>query len=121
MVTTHMLHNFNSTHTKMQIHACECVCLCVCIYKVCHRLSYIHCILNTYKCHIQGRREGGGNWGILPWAPLCLWAPKDRYTLIEQSNTLLKQSLHIFCPGPLKLSLRPWSYTCMHICNYVGI
>ena len=56
----------------------------------------------------QGRREGGGNWGILPWAPLCLWVTKDRYTLIEQSNTLLKQSLHIFCPGPLKLSLLPW-------------
>ena len=30
--------------------------------------------------------------------------PKDRYTLIEQSNSLLKQSTHIFCPGPLKLS-----------------
>ena len=35
-------------------------------------------------------------------------APKDRYTLIEQSNTLLKQSLHMFCPGPLKFSQRPW-------------
>ena len=32
-------------------------------------------------------------------------APKDRYTLIEQSNTLLKQSLRMFCPGP---SQRPW-------------
>ena len=29
---------------------------------------------------------------------------KDQYTLIEQSHTLLKQSLHIFCPGTLKLS-----------------
>ena len=35
-------------------------------------------------------------------------APKDRYTLIEQSNTLLKQSLHMFCPGPLKFFQRPW-------------
>ena len=34
--------------------------------------------------------------------------PKDRYTLIEKSNTLLKQSLHIFCPGPLKFSQQPW-------------
>ena len=34
---------------------------------------------------MQGHREGG-NGGILPWAPLCLWAPKDLYTLIEQSN-----------------------------------
>ena len=34
--------------------------------------------------------------------------PKDRYTLIEQSNTLLKQSLHMFSPGPLKFSQRPW-------------
>ena len=39
----------------------------------------------------EGHREGGGggNWGILSRAPLCSWAPKDRYTLIEQSNTLL--------------------------------
>ena len=34
-------------------------------------------------------------------------ATKDRYTLIEQSNTLLKQSLHMFFPGPLKFSQRP--------------
>ena len=47
------------------------------------------------------RGGGEGNWGILPWAP------KGRYTLIEQSSTLLKQSLHIFCPGSLKLSRRP--------------
>ena len=55
----------------------------------------------------RAAERGGGNWGILPWAPLCLWAPKVQYTLIEQSNTLLKQSLHIFCPGPLKLSRLP--------------
>ena len=60
----------------------------------------LHRILDSDE---QGRQEGGGgNWGILPWAP------KDRYTLIEQSNTLLKQSLHIFCPGPLKHSWLPW-------------
>ena len=35
-------------------------------------------------------------------------APKDRYTLIEHSNTLLKQSSHMFCPGPLKFSQQPW-------------
>ena len=34
-------------------------------------------------------------------------ATKDRYTLIEQSNTLLKQSLQMFCPGSLKFSQRP--------------
>ena len=33
---------------------------------------------------------------------------QNRYTLIEQSNTLLKQSIHTFCPGPLKFSQRPW-------------
>ena len=33
-------------------------------------------------------------------------ATKDRYTLIEQSNTLLKQSLHMFCPGPHEFSQR---------------
>ena len=49
---------------------------------------------------LPGPSRGGGNWGILPWAPLCLWAPKDQYTLIEQSNTPLKQSQHIFALGP---------------------
>ena len=34
-------------------------------------------------------------------------AQKDRYTLIEQSNTLLKRSLHMFCTGPLKFPQRP--------------
>jgi len=45
----------------------------------------------------QGRRRGGGNWGILPWAPpyrgprqvpllpLSYTCTKDRNTLIEQS------------------------------------
>ena len=56
--------------------------------------------------------EGGGNWGILPWGPHCLWTPNDRYTLIEQSNTLLKQSPHI-CPGPLKFFWRPWLHEWM--------
>ena len=67
-----------------------------------------------------------GNWGILPWAqyslvnqthfflyirtnilglvhetmgPTLLMGPKGRYTIIEQSNTLLKESLHILCPA----------------------
>ena len=51
------------------------------------------------KIRATHRVGGGGNWGILPWAPggpmkgplnTCL---KDRYTLIEQSdlNTLIEQ------------------------------
>ena len=59
----------------------------------------------------QGRREGGGggNWGILPWAPLRLWAPKDQYTLIEQSNTpSIKAVTTSICPEPLELSRLPW-------------
>ena len=35
-------------------------------------------------------------------------AQQDRYILIEQSNTLLKQLLHMFCPGALKFSQQPW-------------
>ena len=31
-------------------------------------------ILNSDE---QGRREGWGQQGHLPWAPLYLWAPKD--------------------------------------------
>ena len=31
--------------------------------------------------------------------PTLLMGPKGRYTIIEQSNTLLKESLHILCPA----------------------
>ena len=59
----------------------------------------------------QGRRDGGGGGqlGRFALGPTLLMCPKRStgYTLIEQLNTLLKQSLHIFYPGPLKLSLRP--------------
>ena len=63
--------------------------------------SLLLSIVVVYACmHVQGRPQGGGNWGILPRAPggpmkgplnTCL---KDRYTLIEQSdlNTLIEQS-----------------------------
>ena len=47
--------------------------------------------------------------------PYSAGGPKDQYTLIEQSNTLLKQSSYygegpptfISCPEPLKFSRRP--------------
>ena len=49
--------------------------------------------------------ERGGATGEFCPGPHSAYGPqKDQYTLIEQSNTLLKQSLHIFCPGPLKHS-----------------
>ena len=31
--------------------------------------------------------------------PTLLMGPKGQYTIIEQSNTLLKESLHILCPA----------------------
>ena len=55
----------------------------------------------------QGRQEGGTGT-FCPGSHSAYGPQKDRYTLIEQSCTLLKQSLHIFCPGALKLSLLPW-------------
>ena len=52
-------------------------------------------------------RGGGGNWGILPWAPLCLWAPKR----LIYSNRTVKYSIKAvttyFYPGPCKLSGLP--------------
>ena len=39
-----------------------------------------------------GPPTGEGIRGIFPWAPICEGPQKDRYTLIEQSTTLLKQS-----------------------------
>ena len=35
--------------------------------------------------------ERGGNWGILPWAPLCLWAPKRSI----YSNRTVKYSIKV--------------------------
>ena len=37
--------------------------------------------------------QRGGNWGICPGLRSAR-PTKDRYTLIEQSTTLLKQSIH---------------------------
>ena len=48
-------------------------------------------------------RGGGGGQlhGHFALDPTLLMGPKkDQYTLIEQSNNLLKQSLHIFALGP---------------------
>ena len=59
-----------------------------------------------------GRREGGGAAGAFCPGPHSTYGPQKirRYTLIEHSNTLLKQSLHIFCPEPFKFSLLPWMH-----------
>ena len=53
-----------------------------------------------YMVKYKAAERGGGTWGNLPWSPHCLWTSKDRYTLIEQSSTLLRQSPHIFSLGP---------------------
>ena len=46
-------------------------------------------------------RGGGGATGAFCPGPHSAYGPqKDQYTLIEQSNNLLKQSLHIFALGP---------------------
>ena len=37
----------------------------------------------------RAAERGGGNWGILPWAPLCLWAPKRSI----YSNRTVKYSI----------------------------
>ena len=55
--------------------------------------------------NLQGHQEEGGQQGRFAQCPTAYGPQKDRYTLIEQSNTLLKQSLHIFCPGPPSSSL----------------
>ena len=49
-----------------------------------------------------GPPRGGGATGAFCSGPHSSYGPqKDQYTLIEQSKTLLKQSLHIFALGPL--------------------
>ena len=44
-----------------------------------------------YACILSGPPRGGGNWGILPWAPLCLWAPKRSI----YSNRTVKYSIKV--------------------------
>ena len=45
----------------------------------------------SMSIHNQGCLEGGGggSWGILPWAPFCLWAPKR----LIYSNRTVKYSI----------------------------
>ena len=68
---------------------------------------YVHSHVTTYMDVCQGHREVGATGAFCPGPHSAYGPQKDRYTLIEHSNTLLKQVLHIFCPGPLKLSLLP--------------
>ena len=48
----------------------------------------------------QGCQEGGATGAFCPGPHSACGPQKYQYTLIEQSNTLLKQSLHIFALGP---------------------
>ena len=92
------MHTYTYTYTHMRIH------------------TYVHTYIHTYihTC-THTCTHTGGNWGILPWAPR-----RSIYTLIEQSNNLLKQSSHhgegptfISCPG-LKFSRRHCTHTRIH-------
>ena len=69
----------------------------------------------------QGRREGGGggNWGILPWVPLCLWAPKRSI----YSNRTVKCSIKavttyicdLICKNPEQSRIYGYSVSCIFV------
>ena len=63
-----------------------------------------------YMVKYKPAERGDGNWGILPWAPHCLWTPKDRYTLIEQSNTIKAVTTYTlsWAPQALLAALVEW-------------
>ena len=90
VTTTYLFReNFNATYRIIIIHIIiiklpQQMTLYSFCYVIVDKLIVI--LEGTVEHRLSGARateRGGGNWGILPWAPLCLWAPKDRYTLIE--------------------------------------
>ena len=75
-------------------------------------MKYIH----------TGPPRGGGQLGHFALGPLCLWAPKDQCTLIEQSKYSIKAVTTYICPGPLELSRLPCIHMALHsIITYVCI
>ena len=72
---------------------------------------YTVCITAENLAEITRAAESGVATGAICPGPHFAYGPqKDQYTLIEQSNTLLKQSQHIFALGPSSSLSCPGNY-----------